>query len=573
MTNANEMMQVLLDRVACGQLSRRSFLTAVGEAGLTAGLLGAMVEHVLAAGENQAANQAQLKGTYDYIVVGGGASGSIVAGELSKTGADVLIVESGGTDTGPTISNPSIWFYNVGGPLDWKLPIAPVPQLNNRKFNMALGHVLGGGSSINAMVWSRGMENDYDTWERNGATGWAFKDVLPMFKAQEDWEGGANRWRGVGGAVHIRKPGDPHPTAPAFLEAARQMGFPIVDDVNGPMRAGAGYINMNIAADGSRVSSARAFLWPNLDRSNLTLLLNTDATKVLFDGDRASGVEIVSGETARTVRATREVILAAGTIHSAKLLMLSGVGDATELRKLGIAAVANLRGVGQNLQDHVLVSGVVYQYKGKMPDRPADSDAVEAEVYLSSGLDNHPTDIALVLEQLPIATPEAAARFAAPPKEGFTIAPALVQPTSRGQVRLASANWRDPPIIEANHLGTDHDLKAIAKAIEAARELGRQSAFDGIRKVEVIPGPKAVSQQDLIDLARTASGSFGHAVGTARIGTDADAVVDSKLRVHGLRGLRVADASVAPSIISGPGTNAVSYMIGGRAAEMIKTAI
>ena len=327
-----------------------------------------------------------------------------------------------------------------------------------------------------------------------GAKGWAFKDVLPIFKAQEDWEGGANQWRGVGGAVHIRKPGDPHPTAPAFLEAARQMGFPIVDDVNGPMRAGAGYINMNIAADGSRVSSARAFLRPNLGRSNLTLLLNTNATKVLFDGDRASGIEIVSGETARAVRATREVILAAGTIHSAKLLMLSGVGDATELQKQGITAVANLRGVGRNLQDHVLLSGVVYQYKGKMPDRPADSDAVEAEVYLSSGLDNHPTDITLVLEQLPIATPEAAARFATPPKEGFTIAPALVQPTSRGQVRLASANWRDPPVIEANHLGTDHDLKAVVKAIEAARELGRQAAFDSIREAEVVPGPKAVSQ-------------------------------------------------------------------------------
>jgi choline dehydrogenase len=266
------------------------------------------------------------------------------------------------------------------------------------------------------------------------------------------------------------------------------------------------------------------------------------------------------------------VILAAGTIHSAKLLMLSGVGDAAELQKLGITAVANLPGVGKNLQDHVLVSGVVYQYKGKMPDRPADSNAVEAEVYLSSGLDNHPTDITLVLEQLPIATPEAAVRFAAPPKEGFTIAPALVQPTSRGRVRLASAVWRDPPVIEANYLGTDHDLKAIVKAIEAAREMGHQAAFDSIREADVIPGPKA-AKQDLIDLARTASASFGHAVGTARIGVDTDAVVDSKLRVHGLRGLRVADASVMPAIISGPGTNAASYMIGGRAADLIKATV
>src|SRR6266566_1542666 len=397
MSSFGEWVQVFLDHVASGRLGARDFLTGVSAAGLSSGLSAATVQQALTAGETQTLNQAKAKGAYDYIVIGSGASGSIIAGELSKTGADVLVVESGGEDAGATINNPSIWFYNVGGPLDWTLPIAPVPQLNNRQFNMALGRVLGGGSSVNAMVWTRGTERDYDTWERHGATGWAFKDVLPTFKAQEDWEGGANDWRGVGGPVHIRTLGDPHPTAPAFLEAARQMGFPIIGDMNGPLRAGAGYINMNIAADGSRVSAARAFLRPNLGRSNLTVLLNTDATKVLFDGDRASGIEIVSGGVARAVQANREVILAAGTIHSAKLLMLSGVGDATQLQKLGIAAVADLRGVGKNLQDHVLLSGVIYQYKGKMPERPVDSDAVEAEVYLSSGLDSHPIDITLVL--------------------------------------------------------------------------------------------------------------------------------------------------------------------------------
>jgi choline dehydrogenase-like flavoprotein len=232
----SEMMQILFDQMASGQLSRRRLLAAASAAGLISGLSGETMDQALAAGENQAANQAKLEGAYDYIVVGAGSSGSIIAGELSKTGAKVLLVESGGADSAPTISNPSIWFYNVGGPLDWKLPIAPVPQLNNRKFNMALGHVLGGGSSINAMVWSRGLERDYDAWERSGAKGWGFKDVLPTYKAQEDWEGGANQWRGVGGPVHIRKPGDPHPTAPAFIEAARQMGFPIIDDANGPMR-------------------------------------------------------------------------------------------------------------------------------------------------------------------------------------------------------------------------------------------------------------------------------------------------------------------------------------------------
>jgi choline dehydrogenase len=510
-------------------------------------------------------------GSYDYIVVGGGAAGSVVAGELSKTGAEVLLVESGGVDSAPTIGNPSIWFYNVGGPLDWNVPIAPVPQLDNRKFNMALGHVLGGGSSINAMVWSRGMAGDYDSWERNGAAGWGFNDVLPMFKSQEDWEGGANEWRGAGGPIHVRRPGTPHPTAPAFLEAARQMGFALLDDVNGPLRAGAGYINMNIAADGSRVSAARAFLQPNLSRPNLTLLLDTNATKVVFEGDRAAGVQLASGDSLRSVRAEREVILAAGTIHTAQLLMLSGIGNSEELRKLGIQPVANLRGVGQNLQDHVLVSGVVYQYKGKIPDRPADSNAVEAEVFLPSGLSSHPADLCLVLEQLPIATPAAAARFGAPPPEGFTIAPALVQPTSRGQVRLASADWRTAPIIECNHLGTDHDLSAIVLAIEAARELGRQSALDAIREAEAIPGPNAAGKQALVDLARTGAASFGHPVGTARIGVDPEAVVDPNLCVHDVRGLRVADASVMPSIPAGA-TNAPTIMIGGRAVTLIKAA-
>jgi choline dehydrogenase len=504
-----------------------------------------------------------MKDSYDYIVIGAGASGSVIAGELSKTGAEVLVVESGGADTAPTISNPSVWFYNVGGPLDWNVPLAPTPQLNHRKFNIALGRVVGGGSSINAMVWARGMARDYDGW---GTAGWTFDDVLPTFKAQENWEGGANEWRGADGPIHIRRPKDPHPTAPAFLEAAKQMGFPILDDVNGPMRPGAGYINMNIALDGTRVSAARAFLHPNLWRKNLELLTDTNVTKIVFEGDRAVGVEIANVE--KTVRARLEVIVAAGTIHGPKLLMLSGIGNADELKKLGIAPVANLRGVGQNLQDHVLVSGLVYKYKGKMPDRPADSDAVEAEVYLSSGVSSHETDINLVLEQLPIATPDAVARFGALPSEGFTIAPALVQPTSRGRVRLASVNWQDEPIVEANHLATEQDLRAIVKAIEVARELGSQKALNGFRESEVIPGPNAKTRKDLEDLARTGTGSFGHAVGTNKMGVDADAVVDPQLRVHGVRNLRVADASVMPTVTSGP-TNAPSIMIGGRAAEMI----
>lgn len=512
------------------------------------------------------ANAMRVKERYDFIVVGAGAAGSVLAAELSASGADVLAIESGGRDDAPTIANPSIWFYNVGGPLDFHLPVRPSPRLNNRSFNMALGHVVGGGSSINAMVWTRGMQRDYDGWARNGADGWAFADVLPVFRSQEDWEGGANAWRGVGGPIHIRRPRDPHPTAPAFLEAARAMGVPIHDDVNGPMLPGAGYINMNIAADGTRVSAARAFLHPALARANLTLVVETQVLKLNFEGTRCVGVTIANNGAIRDVAADREVILTAGAINSPKLLMLSGVGDATALRGLGIEVVEDLPGVGANLQDHVIVSGVVFRYNGKLPARPADSNAVEAEVYLSSGLAAD-TDINLVLEQLPAATPEAAARFGAPPEDAFTIAPALVQPTSRGSVRLASRDFEDAPVIDGNYLDTDADVAAIVRAIELARELGNQRALDGVRAAEVIPGPKATAE-DIRDLARLASASFGHAVGTCKMGVDELAVVDPQLRVRGLQGLRVADASVMPRIITGP-TNAPTHMIAGRAAQLI----
>jgi choline dehydrogenase len=413
------------------------------------------------------------------------------------------------------------------------------------------------------MVWMRGLQRDYDGWAENGAKGWAFADLIPVFKKQEDWEGGANEWRGAGGPIHIRRPKDPHATAPAFLDAASQMGMPILDDVNGPMRPGAGYINMNIAADGTRVSAARAFLRPALSRPNLTLLLNTNVVKLNFKGTRCVGVKIITGGAVRDIAADKEVILAAGTIHSPKLLMLSGLGEAKALRSLGIDVVEDLPGVGGNLQDHVLALGVVFKYKGKMPDRPADSNAVEAEAYLSSGPSGD-IDIGLVLHQMPVVTPEVASRFGTPPADAFTIAPALVQPTSIGSVRLASDNFRDAAVIDGNYLSTEHDVTAVVRGLEAARELGNQRAFDNLRESELIPGPNA-NAEEILELARLAATSFGHGVGTCKMGVDELAVVDPELRVHGILGLRVADASVMPRIITGPGTNASTHMIGGRA--------
>lgn len=505
--------------------------------------------------------------SYDYVVIGAGAAGCIIAARLARTGAEVLLLEAGGTDELPQVSNPSVWFTNIGSWLDWNFKAEPSPAVDGRAIPVAMGRVLGGGTSVNAMVWVHGLSQDFDDWARDGCQGWSFQEVLPHFKELEDWEGGANEWRGTGGPVPICTSSDPHPTAQAFLGACREMSIPILADMNGPMREGAGLLNLNIARDGSRASASRAFLRPNLSRPNLTLALETRAAQLLFSHTRAGGVRIQDRNGLRDISASREVILTAGGIESARLLMLSGVGDSAKLRKLGITPVQHLPGVGQNYQDHPLLFGLVFQYKGAMPPRSPRSNAVEVAAFIRSDSAKEAPDIGMVLGQLPILTPELAARFPKPPPDSFTISPALVRPSSRGILRLASANWQDRGILDGGYFTTDADLAATVRCIELCRELGHQRSYDGIRAAELVPGKK-LTLTEAREFARRAATSFGHPVGTCKMGTDALAVVDPQLRVHGVQGLRVCDSSIMPRITSGP-TNAPTHMIASKAARML----
>ena len=427
--------------------------------------------------------------------------------------------------------------------------------------------MLGGGTSVNASLWVHGIAQDFDGWADDGCAGWSFADVLPIYKELENWTGGASEWRGAGGPMDVCLPAQPHATAVAWLDASRDMGVPILDDMNAPMREGAGYTNMTIRPDGSRASASRAYLRPALGLPNLTLLTGVQVVSLAMEGTQCRGVRLMSNGPPQTIQAFKEVIVAAGGVGSAKLLMLSGIGRAEDLRRLSIASVVDLPGVGENYQDHPLLEGVILRYKGVMPPRNARSNAVEATSFIRSTPNRAGPDLQPVLIQLPVLTPALTEMYGAMPPDAFTIAPGLVRPTSRGTVRLASADWRANPLIDSGFLSTDADLAATIRCIEHCRELGRQKAFTEISSGELVPG-KALTTTELADFARNSTTSYFHPVGTCKMGIDALAVVDPTLRVHGIKGLRVCDSSVMPTIVTG-NTNAASQMIGAKAVRLI----
>lgn len=500
--------------------------------------------------------------TFDYIVIGSGASGAVVANRLSADPTlRVLVLEAGAAATHPGIADPGGFVSLWGSEIDWALGTEPQAGMADRSLVINQGKVLGGGTSINAMMYVRGNRQNYDMWEALGADGWSYADVLPAFKALEDHAGGASAEHGVGGPIPVVDCPDPVMRSEEFMLGATRIGFdgPYWDTNGARQENGAGLLQFHIDPEGRRASAATAFLDPIADRSNLTVATGAHATRVLFEGRRAVGVAYLQDGEAKQARAEREVIVSAGALQSPKLLMLSGIGPAGHLQSHGIDVVADLPGVGQNLQDHVQLP-VVFKRK---TDAPMTTLLTGNVLFLRTrdGADAEPPDMQLNFTP---SIPAPLAPMLNIPFAACIFLPILVQPASRGQVTLRSADPLAAPVIDPNYLQQPADLQAFVQVIETIRAIAQTPDFSDLNEVEILPGADA----DLETFIRSQSSTLWHPAGTAKMGRDAMAVVDPQLRVHGVEGLRVVDASVMPAVTSG-NTVAPAFMIGWRAAEMI----
>ncbi len=531
--------------------------------------------------------------TYDFIVVGSGSAGSVVAERLSASGRfSVLVLEAGGSDRRFFVQMPLGYGKTFYDPVvNWNYRTEPDPGLAGNADHWPRGKVLGGSSSINAMVWVRGAREDFDAWKAAGNPGWGYEDVLPAFKAIEDNQAGADEWRGAGGPLHVSDCSSAvHPLTRRYLAAGQQAGLPLNPDFNGARQEGVGIYQISTKG-GRRMSAARAFLRPAMKRANVRVETNALATRILFEGARAVGVEYLRDGQKRTVRAARETIVSAGSVNAPQLLQLSGVGPALLLRQLGIPVVSDNANVGANLQDHV---GINYTFKGRQATlnqilRPWWGKAWVGARYLllrsgplSLSMNNaggfFRTDPALPLPNMqlyfqafstviprngerPILTPD--------PWPGFSIGLSNCRPSSRGEIMIRSANPCEHPRIVANALSTEADVAEMLAAVKFVRRIASMPAMAEFIEEEMLPGPSIQSDDELIADFRRRCGTVYHPVSTCRMGPDpARSVVDARLKVHGLDGLRVIDASIFPDNISG-NTNAASIMTGWKGAEMV----
>ncbi|TGP76282.1 choline dehydrogenase [bacterium M00.F.Ca.ET.227.01.1.1] len=522
----------------------------------------------------------------DFVIIGSGSAGSAMAYRLSEEGKhSVIVIEFGGTDMGPLIQMPSALSIPLNMSLyDWGFASEPEPHLGGRVLATPRGKVIGGSSSINGMVYVRGHAHDFDHWAEQGAAGWGFADVLPYFKRMEDSDGGEDGWRGHGGPLHVQRGTRKNPLYSAFMEAGRQAGFELTDDYNGSKQEGFGPMEQTILG-GRRWSAANAYLKPALRRKNVNLLKGF-ARRVVIENQRAVGVEIEANKKIQVVKARREVIVAASSINSPKILMLSGIGPGAHLQENGIPVVADRPGVGANLQDHL---ELYIQQEATKPItlnsvlNPFSKAMIGAQwLFFTTGLGatNHFEAAAFVRSAAGVDYPDiqyhfipAAVRYdgkAAAKSHGFQAHVGPMRSKSRGSVTLRSPDARAKPVIRFNYMSHPDDWSEFRHCIRLTREIFGQKAFDGFRGKEISPGSHVQTDDELDAFIRDHAESAYHPCGTCRMGRadDLTAVVDPECRVIGVEGLRVADSSIFPRVTNG-NLNAPSIMTGEKASDHI----
>jgi choline dehydrogenase len=513
---------------------------------------------------NQKKLASELKPSYDFIVCGSGSSGSVVSRRLAENpDLSVLLLEAGGHDDLPSISDGRQWASNIKTERDWNFQTRPNPNLNGRTDSLAAGKVLGGGSSINAMAWARGHKSDWDYFAREaGDPAWSYDSVLNIYRRIEDWQGAPDPdRRGTGGLLFIDSGIGNGPFVPAMFEGTRSVGIPTFDSINGRMMEGPGGCSLVEfrMRDWRRFSIFRSYTFPYMDRPNLTVLTSAPVTRLIFEGKRVTGVEFTYQDRVHRIRAGLEVVLSLGAINTPKVLMQSGVGDQTQLHRFGIPLVEHLPGVGQNYQDHVALPGMIWECCGEEPN------AVFHWFWKSDSSLDTPD---LQTTQAPLEVTGLKKVNPTLPASGWMMLPAVIRTKSRGRVRLTGPDPMDPADIDSNLLSDPDDLKALVAVVELCREIGNSAALRPFLKRELVPGN--VKGLALENYLRNTAVSWWHQTCTAKMGRDSLSVVDTNLKVYGIENLRIADGSIMPRVTTG-NTMAPCVIIGERAAEAIRT--